>query len=172
VSWAPGLYGGAMSTHAGDDMLDFSRRARRRLACGESLVVAVGDDRVTLGSGPADGVLTALDRTAGPEAEPTAPTAPVAAFASEPVADPASAAASIPEATGEISTGQAADLLGVSRRTIVQLIERGDLDATRIGTRRRLEAADVLTLRERARSERQATLRDVVAASRDLDLYR
>jgi excisionase family DNA binding protein len=72
----------------------------------------------------------------------------------------------------EISTGQAADLLGVSRRTVVQLIERGDLPATRVGTRRRLASADVLALRERSRSQRQATLRDVIAASRDLDLYR
>jgi excisionase family DNA binding protein len=155
-----------MSTRAGDDMLDFSRRARRRLASGDSLVVAVGDDRVTLGSGAADGVLTVLDRSAEPETAPAAP----APLASEPVADPVPAPA--PEATGEISTGQAADLLGVSRRTIVQLIERGDLEATRIGTRRRLDAADVLALRERARSERRATLRDVIAASRDLDLYR
>jgi excisionase family DNA binding protein len=145
-----------MSTRAGDDMGDFSRRARRRLAAGDSLVVAVGDERVTLGSGAADGVLTVLDRSAEPEVAPA-----------EPRAEPA-----IPEATGEISTGQAADLLGVSRRTIVQLIERGDLQATRIGTRRRLEAADVLALRRRARSERQATLHDVISASRDLDLYR
>jgi excisionase family DNA binding protein len=89
-----------------------------------------------------------------------------------PASDPALATRPAPEATGEISTGQAADLLGVSRRTIVHLIERGDLQAVRIGTRRRLEAADVLALRERARSERRATLRDVIAASRDLDLYR
>ncbi|HEY8526476.1 MAG TPA: helix-turn-helix domain-containing protein [Acidimicrobiales bacterium] len=72
----------------------------------------------------------------------------------------------------EITTGQAADLLGVSRRTVVQLIERGDLRATRVGTRRRLAPADVLALRERSRSQRQATLRNVIAASRDLDLYR
>jgi excisionase family DNA binding protein len=152
-----------MSTRAGDDMLDFARRARRRLASGDSLVVAVGDDRVTLGSGLAERVLTVLDRSAEPDAG-----------APEPVADPAPAPAAepTPDASGEISTGQAADLLGVSRRTIVQLIERGDLSATRIGTRRRLEAADVLALRERARSERRATLRDVIAASRDLDLYR
>jgi excisionase family DNA binding protein len=72
----------------------------------------------------------------------------------------------------EISTGQAADLLGVSRRTVVQLIERGDLQATRVGTRRRLATADVLALLEGSRSQRRATLRDVIAASRDLDLYR
>jgi excisionase family DNA binding protein len=163
MSWAWGAYGGVMSTRAGDDMLEFSRRARRRLASGDSLVVAVGDDRVTLEDGLADGVLTVLDRSAEAEASPAAP-------APEPMAD--LAADATPEATGEISTGQAADLLGVSRRDIVQLIERGELGATRIGTRRRLDAADVLALRERARSERPATLRDVIAASRDLDLYR
>jgi excisionase family DNA binding protein len=72
----------------------------------------------------------------------------------------------------ELTTGQAADLLGVSRRTVVQLIERGDLKATRVGTRRRLDTAEVAGHRERAKSKRPATLRDVIAASRDLDLYR
>ena len=174
MSWARGLYGGAMSTRAGDDMLDFSRRARRRLASGDDLVVAVGDDRVTLGSGLADGVLRVLDRSAESEAEaaPGPGATATGSLAPEQVAGPAPAAAPAPEATGEISTGQAADLLGVSRRTIVQLIERGDLQATRIRTRRRLDAADVLAVRERARSQRRATLRDVIAASRDLDLYR
>jgi excisionase family DNA binding protein len=72
----------------------------------------------------------------------------------------------------ELTTGQAADLLGVSRRTVVQLIERGDLKATRVGTRRRLDTAEVAGHREQAKSKRPATLRDVIAASRDLDLYR
>jgi excisionase family DNA binding protein len=152
-----------MSTHGRDDMLDFSRRARRRLALGDNLAVAVGEDRVTVPSDVAERVLTALDRSAEPEpdagAEPEKPSATTQAGAAD-------------EPTGEISTGQAADLLGVSRRTVVRLIERGDLQATRIGTRRRLASADVLALRERARSQRQATLRDVIAASRDLDLYR
>jgi excisionase family DNA binding protein len=98
--------------------------------------------------------------------EPGAAAEPAAAVTVPAPAVPA------PEAAGQISTGQAADLLGVPRRQVVQLIERGDLRATRIGTRRRLDADDVLALRERGRSQRRATLRDVIAASRDLDLYR
>lgn len=71
----------------------------------------------------------------------------------------------------QITTGQAADLLGVSRPTVVQLIERGELPATRVGSRRRLATADVLAFREARQSSRRTHLREVVAASKELGLY-
>jgi excisionase family DNA binding protein len=199
-------YGCAMSNGPGDVVpAEFSRRARQRLATGGTLVVGVGDDRVTLAPDVAEVVLATLDRAgegghrARAAAAPTGAgddttrragaAAPEATGAGDDATRRAGAAA--PEATAslegagraaggpatveiaeELSTGQAADLLGVSRRTVVQLIERGDLRATRVGTRRRLAAAQVLACRERARSHRRSTLRDVIAASRDLDLYR
>lgn len=49
----------------------------------------------------------------------------------------------------EISTQQAADLLGISRPTVVKLIEQGDLLATIPGKqRRKLRLADVLAYRD------------------------
>lgn len=45
-----------------------------------------------------------------------------------------------------LSPQQAAELLGVSRPMVYRFIERGDLDATRIGTHWRLLSADVLAL--------------------------
>lgn len=51
-----------------------------------------------------------------------------------------------------LTTQQAAELLGVSRPTVVKLIERGELPATTPGTRRRMiELEDVLACRQRRR---------------------
>jgi excisionase family DNA binding protein len=70
-----------------------------------------------------------------------------------------------------VTTGQAARLLGVSRPTVVNLIERGVLDATRIGSHRRLRTADVLLYAHRAASARDAALDDLTAMSQELGLY-
>jgi excisionase family DNA binding protein len=71
----------------------------------------------------------------------------------------------------QLTPGQAADLLGVSRAAVAQMIDRGELAAGRDGARRRLATADVLALRDTVRGRRSASVSDVVAASVDLDLY-
>ncbi|MCL2468430.1 MAG: helix-turn-helix domain-containing protein [Micrococcales bacterium] len=57
-----------------------------------------------------------------------------------------------------LTTQQAADLLGVSRPTVVRLIDSGELRAERPGSRRRLLLSDVLDFRERRREEQYAML--------------
>lgn len=47
-----------------------------------------------------------------------------------------------------LTTGEAARLIGVSRQHIVNLIERDELPATRVGTHRRVRRGDLLALRE------------------------
>lgn len=55
----------------------------------------------------------------------------------------------------EISTQQAAEILGLSRPTVVKLIEHGDLSAHVPGAvRRKLRLADVLAYREELRARR------------------
>lgn len=71
----------------------------------------------------------------------------------------------------ELTTGQAADLLGVSRPTVVGLVDKGVVPATRVGSHRRLRAADVLAYRERARTERRAAIDELVTISDELGLY-
>lgn len=71
----------------------------------------------------------------------------------------------------ELTTGQAADLLGVSRPTVVNLVDRGELPARKIGTHRRLRVADVLAYRAGAREHRRAALDELTAVSEDLGLY-
>ncbi|MGH3447271.1 MAG: helix-turn-helix domain-containing protein [Nocardioidaceae bacterium] len=57
-----------------------------------------------------------------------------------------------------LTTQQAADLLGVSRPTVVRLIDGGHLRAEKVGNRRRLLLDDVLAYRESRRQEQYAAL--------------
>jgi excisionase family DNA binding protein len=58
----------------------------------------------------------------------------------------------------KLTTQQTADLLGVSRPTVVRLINDGALPAERIGNRHRLLLDDVLAYREQRRNRRYEAL--------------
>jgi excisionase family DNA binding protein len=72
-------------------------------------------------------------------------------------------------ADAELTTQQAADLLGLSRTYVVRLIDQGSLPAHRAGTHRRLLASDVLAYRDR-RAARLAALGELTEADEDLGL--
>lgn len=70
----------------------------------------------------------------------------------------------------EISTQQAAELLGLSRPTVVRLIEDGELRAHVPGAvRRKLPLADVLAYREELRARRNEFITDSSSAHDDAD---
>lgn len=70
----------------------------------------------------------------------------------------------------EISTQQAAEVLGVSRPTVVKLIDDGELSAHVPGTvRRKLRLADVLAYREELRARRNQFLTESSAEYGDDD---
>jgi excisionase family DNA binding protein len=54
----------------------------------------------------------------------------------------------------KLTTQQAADLLGVSRPTVIRLIDAGELSCERIGNRRKILLRDLLSYRD-ARRQRQ-----------------
>lgn len=72
-------------------------------------------------------------------------------------------------ADAELTTQQAADLLGLSRTYVVRLIDQGSLPAHMAGTHRRLLASDVLSYRER-RASKLAALGELTEADEELGL--
>lgn len=70
----------------------------------------------------------------------------------------------------EISTQQAAEILGVSRPTVVGLINKGDLAATVPGAvRRKLRLADVLAYRDSLYQRRNAFITESSAEFEEMD---
>ncbi len=70
-----------------------------------------------------------------------------------------------------LTTQEAADLLGVSRPTVVSLLERGDIPFTRPNRHRRVQLIDVLAYQQQVSTKRQAALRTTTEISEDLGLY-
>lgn len=70
-----------------------------------------------------------------------------------------------------LTTQEAADVLGVSRPTLVKVLERGDVRFTKVGRHRRVALGDLLEYREEQRRERLATLRDVASETPDAETF-
>ena len=74
-----------------------------------------------------------------------------------------------------LTTQEAADFLGVSRPTLVKLLEAGKIPFTTVGRHRRITLDDVLTYQEAERARRRAVLAQTARNNQEsgmLDLYR
>jgi excisionase family DNA binding protein len=71
-----------------------------------------------------------------------------------------------------LTTQEAADLLSISRPTLVKLLEQGEIPYERRGRHRRLRLTDLLDYEKRARCERTRQLDALVDEAGDYDLYR
>jgi excisionase family DNA binding protein len=69
-----------------------------------------------------------------------------------------------------LGTQEAADLLGISRPTLVKLLDHGTIPSERPGSHRRVRLADVLAYRDSQRRRRQA-LADIAEDSQAAGLY-
>jgi excisionase family DNA binding protein len=168
----PGAAGRARAAAA------FARRARERVARGEPLTVAVGGTELVLPPDLRHAVLNLLEQTAegtdaaGDDARATAAGGDGGDGERVPSEALAGGLPPLPlRLPPRLTAGQAADLLGVSRSALTQMIDRGELAATTEGTRRLVATADVLAVRQAVRAQRSASVADVVAASAELGLY-
>lgn len=71
----------------------------------------------------------------------------------------------------DLTTEQAAAVLGVSRPTVVRMIDAGKLPAHHVGTHRRLVLGDVLAYRELSTERRRNALDKLVSQAEELGLY-
>jgi excisionase family DNA binding protein len=71
----------------------------------------------------------------------------------------------------ELSTQQAADLLGVSRPYFVKLLEQGKLPHRKVGAQRRVRYGHLLRYLERERQGANQALDELVALSEEMGLY-
>jgi excisionase family DNA binding protein len=70
-----------------------------------------------------------------------------------------------------LTTGEAADLLGVSRPTLVRLLESGEIPFEQPGRHRRVRLADLIAYQARSRRARAASLDEMVRSSEAAGLY-
>ena len=70
----------------------------------------------------------------------------------------------------EVTTQQAADLLNVSRPYLVQLLEEGGIPHRKVGPRRRIRMADLLSYMQRDEERRRDTLRELTREAQELGL--
>lgn len=70
-----------------------------------------------------------------------------------------------------LTTSQAAEILGISRPTLVRLLESGEIPFEKPGRHRRIRLRDVLAYQQRARRARAAGLDEMVRVSEDAGIY-
>lgn len=71
----------------------------------------------------------------------------------------------------ELTTTVAADQLGVSRPALMKMIQRGELDAHKVGSHHRVLATDVLALKQRRRDRQQEAMTKLRELDETLDQY-
>ncbi len=80
-------------------------------------------------------------------------------------------AVSVVPVSQRIGTQEAAELLGISRPTLVRLLEDGEIPYDKPSRHRRLQLSDVLEYRDRSHSHAKETLDFMTAEASSLGLY-
>ena len=70
----------------------------------------------------------------------------------------------------EITTQEAADILGVSRPYIVKLLEQGDIPYRKLKRHRRIRFEDLMIYKERSDREMERALDELAAEAQELGM--
>jgi excisionase family DNA binding protein len=70
-----------------------------------------------------------------------------------------------------LTTQEAADILGISRPTLVRLLEAGEITYEMRGSHRRVRFSELMKYAERAAREREASLHEIARTNEELGLY-
>ena len=73
--------------------------------------------------------------------------------------------------SSELTTKQAAEVLGVSRPYLIRVLESGAIPYRKLGRHRRVLMKDVLAYKETMKVNRKSALDELVEASEDVDGY-
>lgn len=71
----------------------------------------------------------------------------------------------------QLTTQESADLLGVSRPTLVSMLERGDISFTKVGRHRKVRLSDLLDYRDTATKNRADALDEMAAEGQRSGAY-
>lgn len=70
----------------------------------------------------------------------------------------------------ELTTQQAADLIGISRPYLIKLLEAGEINYHMVGTHRRIYYQDLKNYIEKNKKAREEALDELAAQAQDLDM--
>jgi excisionase family DNA binding protein len=71
----------------------------------------------------------------------------------------------------ELTTQEAADLLRISRPSVIRLLEDGTIPFHKVGTHRRINVEDVLAYRAKRNEQRRAALRELTEISEEIGYH-
>jgi len=70
----------------------------------------------------------------------------------------------------ELTTQEAAEMLNISRPSLIQILEEGKIDYRRIGTHRRVRFEGLMKYKRAAEAERRAVLAELAAYDQELGI--
>jgi len=77
----------------------------------------------------------------------------------------------VSEVARELTTSEAARVLGVSRPTLTSLLDKGEIPSHKVGTHRRVALGDLLAYRRRRIAQQRKAYEALMAEQDDLGIY-